>query len=447
MPKLLIANLDNPSMMGDQYRWSPDFYRSSTTLAMRHAWFAEPGDIVVLPRPLSHQMQIYIAELMEYDDGDVTFLAPELPSDFCGPMGLDILLGSDFLPRVREAIDTDNEWTIWPYYHDRDVDTFVNALGIRRREGTNPFLSEGGAELFNDKRIFRAMAAGRLIPIADGCSVSSLIELSQAVQHLIEVTGSVIVKQDRHSSTDGNLVVTKVRGISGQGASEVLEFVGNGADALNTIWERLGYEGAALVVEAYYPVKKILYAEFLIERATSSVHFRNWGSPRMNPGCFGLTIPPGEVPPFLAAKFISGATEVARIACDLGFDGLLDVDGIVTSQGDVIFNEVNGRTGGCSHVHAICEKLLGKGYGNRAVAATSNEVRTRSLSRLMSRLRETGLAFDKRTQRGVVITAEDANQSGRLEALSIGKSEDEVLEVEASLIRLTQESISSKVAA
>lgn len=213
------------------------------------------------------------------------------------------------------------------------------------------------------------------------------------------------------------------------------------------IWERLGYEGAALVVEAYYPVKKILYAEFLIERATSSVHFRNWGSPRMNPGCFGLTIPPGEVPPFLAAKFISGATEVARIACDLGFDGLLDVDGIVTSQGDVIFNEVNGRTGGCSHVHAICEKLLGKGYGNRAVAATSNEVRTRSLSRLMSRLRETGLAFDKRTQRGVVITAEDANQSGRLEALSIGKSEDEVLEVEASLIRLTQESISSKVAA
>ncbi|MBR8054580.1 hypothetical protein [Burkholderia vietnamiensis] len=164
MPKLLIANLDNPSMMGDQYRWSPDFYRSSTTLAMRHAWFAEPGDIVVLPRPLSHQMQIYIAELMEYDDGDVTFLAPELPSDFCGPMGLDILLGSDFLPRVREAIDTDNEWTIWPYYHDRDVDTFVNALGIRRREGTNPFLSEGGAELFNDKRIFRAMAAGRVMP-------------------------------------------------------------------------------------------------------------------------------------------------------------------------------------------------------------------------------------------------------------------------------------------
>jgi hypothetical protein len=179
MPKLLLANLDNRSMMGDQCRWSPDFYRSSTTLAMRHAWFAEPGDLVVLPRALSPQMQSYIAQTMGYEDGEVSFLAPSLPPDFCGPMGLDILLGAEFLPRLREALDTNAEWKIWPYYFDRDVSTFVNALELKNHQGTNPFLTEGGAELFNDKRIFRAMAAGRLIPLADGCSVSSLVELSR----------------------------------------------------------------------------------------------------------------------------------------------------------------------------------------------------------------------------------------------------------------------------
>jgi hypothetical protein len=242
--------------------------------------------------------------------------------------------------------------------------------------------------------------------------------------------------------------VTRVRGISGQGASDVFAFVGDGADALGKIWERLGYDGASLVVEAYYPVQKILYAEFLIERATSSVRFRNWGSPRMNPGCFGLLIPPSTVSPFLSARFIAGATEVARIACELGFDGLLDVDGIVTTQGDVIFNEVNGRTGGCSHVHAICEKLLGPGYGDHTVVATSNEVKTRSLSKLMSRLREMDLAFDRQTQKGVVVTAEDSDKSGRLEVLSIGRSEAEVLELEASLARLMEDgAINSKVAA
>lgn len=448
MPKLLIANLDNPSMMGDQCRWSPDFYRSSTTLAMRHAWFAEPGDVVVLPRPLSRQMQTYIADLMGYGDGEVTFLAPDLPADFCGPMGLDILLGSEFLQRVRTSLDPNSEWKVWPYYYDRDVATFVNAIGVQRHQGTNPFLAEGGAELFNDKRIFRAIAAARLIPLAEGGSVSSLAELSQLVPKLIDVTGSVIVKQDRHSSTDGNLVVTKAHGISGQGASHVYQFVGDGSDAIRTVWDRLGYDGAALVVEAYYPVQKILYAEFLIERATSSVHFRNWGSPRMNPGSFGLVIPPIAVSPFLAARFISGATEVARIACELGFDGLLDVDGIITDQGEVIFNEVNGRTGGCSHVHAICERLVGAGYGDRAVAATSNEVQTRSLSKLLSQLQQTGLGFDKRTRRGVVITAEDAGVSGRLEALSIGASEADVLELEAALTKLTQdEGATSTVAA
>lgn len=426
MPKLLIANLDNPSMMGDQSHWSREFYLSSTTLAMRHAWFAEPGDVVILPRPLSDAMKTYMADLMSYREDDVTFLSPAVPAGYCGPMGIDLLLSSEFKNRLSDALSSATNWNVWPYFYDRGIATVVNALRVQHHGGSNPFLLEGGAELFNDKRVFRAIAAGRQIPLAAGYSVTSLAELARATAELIEVTGSVIVKQDRHSSTDGNVLLTNVEGIFGQGASHVYPYDSGGTDIVKHVWDRLGYQGGALVVEAYYSVQKILYAEFFIKRATGSVEFRNWGSPRMNPSCFGLVIPP-TTSPFLAAKFISGATEVARIACELGFDGLLDVDGIVTEDGHVIYNEVNGRTGGCSHVHAICEKLVGSRYGDKVVAATTNEVRTHSFPNLMSRIEAEGLAFDRKTQRGVVITAEDANGSGRVEALSIGRSESDVL--------------------
>jgi len=76
MPRILISNIDNESMMADERALTPDFCRSSSITAGRMAWFAEPGDIVVLPRDLSPQLKVYIARTMGYEPGSVTYLTP-----------------------------------------------------------------------------------------------------------------------------------------------------------------------------------------------------------------------------------------------------------------------------------------------------------------------------------------------------------------------------------
>ena len=52
MPRILISNIDNESMMADERALTPEFCRASSITAGRMAWFAEAGDIVVLPRDL-----------------------------------------------------------------------------------------------------------------------------------------------------------------------------------------------------------------------------------------------------------------------------------------------------------------------------------------------------------------------------------------------------------
>ncbi len=433
MPKILVANLDNESMMGDQRSWTSQFYLGSSMLAMRHAWFAEPGDIVVLPRAISMGMRCYIAECLGYSSDAVTFLVPVTDPRYLGPLGPEHLLSREFLATLKEAMGKIVDWTVWPYLFDRVVSSLIVALGLESA-AANPFLLEGGAELLNDKRVFRAIAAGHAIALAPGRVATSCDQLATALEDLMAATGSVIVKQDRHSSTDGNAIVTKTPGIAGLGASAVINAVGRTTSSVaEEVWLRLGYQDhASLVVESYYQVRNILYAEFYVDAAKSAVTLLNWGEPRMDPGHIGLILPPA-VSPYKGARFISGATELARIACDLGFRGLIDVDGIVTTDGNVIYNEVNGRTGGCSHVHHICERLLGPGYGDNFVVATNNRIRACDFGVLLRILSENSIGFDRTAKRGIVVTAEDSTGCGALEVLSIGHTREEVLELERTL--------------
>ena len=66
--------------------------------------------------------------------------------------------------------------------------------------------------------------------------------------------------------------------------------------------------------------------------ANNAVTFLNCGEVRQAPILSGL-IMPSAVPPYQLASFIAGATELARLCCDLGYDGLVNIDGIVTTSG------------------------------------------------------------------------------------------------------------------
>jgi hypothetical protein len=250
---------------------------------------------------------------------------------------------------------------------------------------------------------------------------------------MIDMTGAVIIKQDRHSGGFGNLIVSRSAASGALGAPEVLvaEDESQIRDQSRIAWTRLAYaERAPLIVEAYYPVTACLTAEFKVDAASNAVTFLNCGEVRQAPILSGL-IMPSAVPPYQLASFIADATELARLCCDLGYDGLVNIDGIVTGSGTVIINEFNGRIGGCSHIHRILEAVAGPRYGDRLVTVSHSRSISLSIDQVFGLLDGRALAFDRDAGRGIVVTGEDAAGSGHLEYLSIAPSRAEAMRLEA----------------
>lgn len=432
MPRILISNIDNESMMADERALTPAFCRSSAITAGRMAWFAEPGDIVVLPRDLSPQLKVYIARTMGYKPGSVTYLTPDWGGRHPRPIRAHELLHTGLAQRMARLIGDPASWTLYPYCYERSTQQFAERLGLDGERDVRPFVRQGGAELLNDKRVFRSVAAGRGVSIAEGAVCATQWQLEECIASMIDMTGAVIIKQDRHSGGFGNLIMSRTAMPDALGAPEALvaEDESQIRDQSRIAWTRLAYaERAPLIVEVYYPVSACLTAEFKVEAAANAVTFLNCGEVRQAPILSGL-IMPSAVPPYQLASFIADATELARLCCDLGYDGLVNIDGIVTGSGTVIINEFNGRIGGCSHIHRILQSVAGARYGDRLVTLSHSRGIALSIDEVFGILDARKLAFDRGTGRGIIVTGEDAADSGHLEYLSIAPSRDQAMYLE-----------------
>jgi hypothetical protein len=433
MPRILISNIDNESMMADERALTPDFCRSSSITAGRMAWFAEPGDIVVLPCDLSPQLKVYVARTMGYEPGSVTYLTPDWGNGHPRPIRAHELLHTGLAQRMARLIGDPTNWTLYPYCYERSTQQFAERLGLDGERDVRPFVKQGGAELLNDKRVFRSVAAGRGVSIAEGAVCATQWQLEECIASMIDMTGAVIIKQDRHSGGFGNLIVSRTPATGALGAPEVLVAQDESQirDQSRIAWTRLAYtERAPLIVEAYYPVSACLTAEFKVDAAANAVTFLNCGEVRQAPILSGL-IMPSAVPAYQLASFIADATELARLCCDLGYDGLVNIDGIVTSSGTVIINEFNGRIGGCSHIHRILESIAGPRYGDQLVTVSHSRRIALSIDQVFGILDSGKLAFDRGAGRGIIVTGEDAAGSGHLEYLSIAPSRGEAMRLEA----------------
>jgi hypothetical protein len=81
----------------------------------------------------------------------------------------------------------------------------------------------------------------------------------------------------------------------------------------------------------------------------------------------------------------------------------------------VLFTEVNGRLGGCTHIHVIAERLLGPHYADTYTLLTRNKVHTGPFPALLDMLDRSGLLFTPERGRGVIIATEDTARTGTIE--------------------------------
>ncbi len=208
MPTIFLGNTDTDGMVASPQGLDRRFRRFSASAARRAIWMMSPGDAIVLPSPANAEYLRYVEQVSQYPEGSLHALA--VGGDAGNPFPLNISRLSDATPTawLQNVGVEGSRWTLEPYIADNIAFEFARQIGVPVSFGGTRAQVVEAADIFNDKRVFRAIAAGLGIPTAPGQTCISPEQLAAAFSNLIPRSGSVIVKVDRHSGADGNVLVS-----------------------------------------------------------------------------------------------------------------------------------------------------------------------------------------------------------------------------------------------
>lgn len=417
MPDLVIGNVDNEHMVGETWRMTYEMKCTSSIVANRLTWLLKDGDAMVAPYPISPDFLAYVCALTGVDSRSLTIVVPPGGYEETRLLTFDVLSDPDVVNRLRDVMGDPGQWTVTPYYHDRTVAWLAGRLGMKADPHFLNFAGHGGAEQLNSKVEFRRLAAGYDIPVPPGAICSSLPELRAGLQDLMGVTGAVVVKQDLNAGGDGNIVITTGPETVSAGAVETVSVDSADLAALaERLWNRLvGPHNTTLVVEAYYRSAAAYYSELEMCAGGRRPSLLNFGEMRMAPLWVGFEIPCRTLAPYQLGQFLSLSMKLADIAQARGYVGKINCDAIRTGDGRMLFTEVNGRLGGCTHIHVLAQRLFGHDYGDRYTLLTGNKVKSGPFLVLLDRLDREGLLYTAERGEGAVILTEDTRRTGTVE--------------------------------
>jgi len=448
MPKLIIGNNLNDHMVGDPARVDRVLRELSTMFAARLAWLLEDGDVLVAPGPLAPGMLEYVGSITGLDPETVRVITPP-PSPSPQMLSRKLLLSEPLVESVRDALAGRDDWELVAFYPEATVIELAMAVGVPVPPAAELF-AQNGADLLNSKVTFRRLSAGAGLPVPEGSVCSTLVELQSAVARHIEATGSVLLKQNSNAGCDGNLAIARDPSRPHPGARLVFPAPAD-TDELDALAQRLWNEmtgpmNASLVVEVYEPSRHSLFAEYRVTAdkrpeylCSGALRMERAGDPRGGDGelWVGFVIPA----PLRGAEqphFITHATSYADLARTLGYQGKINIDALVRTDGGIVFNEVNGRLGGCTHIHELATRLLGEHYANEHVVVTRNHVPATGSEDVLQCLADTGLAFDPTTRTGLIVLVCESHYSQQIEIMTIAADRETAVGIEGEFLAALQ---------
>lgn len=319
---------------------------------------------------------------------------------------------------------------------DRGIAALARAIGLPDG-AVSAFDASGGAELFNSKAVFRALAAGLGVPVPDGAVCVTRGDLERSLDRLAAPTGAVIVKADRMGGGAGNVLCRTDPGIPAAGAAFTLPLVSDQDREAVLAHTGLAASHAPrgqVIAETYHPHCRSLCLEVLCpDPSAGPPQLLNVGEMLMEPIWNGFVMPAPDVPARVLDEVVSHTLRLAAGMRDFGYRGLVNIDAIIAPDGRVWFNEVNARLGGCTHLHHLATRLLGPGWERHHVLATHNDLPATSIPRLLHALERGRLTFDPATGSGVVITADDTLNCGTVEYAALAPDLDTARTLETRL--------------
>ncbi|MFB9313805.1 peptide ligase PGM1-related protein [Nocardioides plantarum] len=443
MPKIIIANVDSDSMCGCDM--TPEIHALSSMCCDRLLVMAQDEDLVVLPHSVSEEFIDYVNHLLGRHLSPHNVVVPAEGDSRQLILNDDSLNDGFVAARIRERAGAPSgalgaDWSVLAYFVDRPVMALADELGVRLHgidEGTarstRDFLRSGGAESFNSKVLFRQLASTVGAPVPEGRIATSAPELARALRILLPETGRVIIKQDLNSGGAGNTAVTTFEEDRLIGASRVIGVDGDTdlAALADGVWPTLSVQRTTrVVVESYHRAAEVYYSELWVPGPLGSPQILNFGEMRMEPTFIGFEIPGQRMAAAHAADMTAHSMELAREAGRRGFVGYVNIDSIVTEQGELLFNEVNGRMGCCTNIDYLARTLVGEDYLRSRVVLTYNWTSVSSFTAAVKVLDEAGLSFDQAERTGVVIAIEDVARTGTVDYMVVGLDAEHARDLE-----------------
>jgi hypothetical protein len=338
-------------------------------------------------------------------------------------------------------------WSVTACFITRGIAQLVRTLGIDPPPGL-PFAAQRGSDLVSRKSHFRQLLAGAGLPLVDGCVVESAERLRRALHELLPLTGAVIVKRDDGAGGGGNVILSRDGGWL-PGAARTQRLTPDEVDSASAeLWEELAdIWSPMLVVEAYHIATHRFYYEYAIEDGARPAEPAHGGTIRTVPDPairtaalvgIGLDLPI-RLPASLLDQARDRCGQVADLMARIGYRGILNIDGILTEDGEVVCNEANARWGGGTVLHDIATRLLGAGYAETHALSSVRELPAAPLPQLVDRITAAGLAYHPGNREGVVVLACDAARSKSMECLVIGAGRQRERAIEAELFALLEQ--------
>ncbi|MGW6915336.1 preATP grasp domain-containing protein [Kitasatospora sp. NPDC054939] len=436
MTTLHLGNNRTEEMVGDLSGMSPLELGFAGCGAQRMLWFAEDGDVVVLPWGPDPDYLAYVTGLTGTRPERLAFVVPPP-----GPQGSEVLTPDrladpGFRDELRRALDgrpLDRVLAIAP---NASVVELAAALGAEQAVPGYAFAAQGGLALVNSKAAFRALAAGAGVPIAPGTVATSPVEVEAAAEALLAAGHSVMLKVEYQAGGFGNEVLVRGEPIDSAAGAQRTVRLADRAEVAGYVAERwpwlTGGRAQRVVVERYFADAAPLYAEFLIGEHGSVLS--GCGEMLMDPVVVGEITPPVTPDARTIAELVDRAARLCESLRVIGYRGTLSADAFLTPGGELYFCETNGRLTGSTHLHdALFARLVGAERRAERVILELAGLKVPTFPEAVEAVTAAGLAFDPTSATGVVFSCDFARADGSVMYCVIAGSAEEARAQEGRL--------------
>ncbi|MGW0811516.1 preATP grasp domain-containing protein [Nonomuraea sp. NPDC002799] len=420
MAKIIVFNFDN----------------ISPKAIYRHLWLMGEGDIIVSPIEIDEEYLQYVCEMLGFSAETVSIVAANerLTDEYLSTASADIAA------KLKVLIARSPTWEVEPCNYTTGVADLARRLDLTLDVGLR-FAAQRGPDLLNRKSHFRQLAVGAGLPVADGSIAVTPEALAQAIERHLPETGTVIVKRDDGKGGKGNVTLTTAMAAPLPGTRETRHLDGDCRTVAKELWEGLTDDrNRMVVVESYHEASHSFYFEYLIDSRGCHA-FLNSGSFRRrldsNPAAtqlvwVGLDLP-AELPPSSAVNASHLAAQLVHLAAKIGYRGYVNIDAILTSGNNILFNEINGRWGGGLVLHAIGDRLVGREYADTHVVSGILDIEPMTFQEALGIIQNHGLHFSSERQEGVVILGYDKLLQRKLECAVVAADRPRARQIENCL--------------